>query len=221
MKKSILSLFVLATLTLTVACKNDKAKEAETSEASETQASSEAAAKFTVNTAESVIDWTGSKLNGKHTGTLRLSKGDVSVNNGVLETGNFTIDMNSITDTDLTGDDKTALENHLKGNVEGKEDHFFDVKKFPEGKFELTKVTAEAGKSTLEGNLTLKGVTKNVKFPATVTIDGNNVSIVSETFTINRTLWNVNFGSKSIFDDLGNKYINDEIELKISIKASK
>ena len=73
----------------------------------------------------------------------------------------------------------------------------------------------------IEGNLTLKEVTKNIKFPATVTVTDNLVSIVSETFKINRTLWNINFSSKSVFPNLGNGYISDNIELKINVIATR
>ena len=98
---------------------------------------------------------------------------------------------------------------------------FFNVNKYPTGTFEITAITEEGGKKVVEGNLTLKDVTKNVKFPATINVTDNAVDITSETFTINRTLWNVNYSSKSVFDDLGNKYIDDEIEVKVTIKATK
>src|SRR5690606_28126373 len=132
------------------------------------EASAEAV-KYTVNTAESTIDWTGSKPTGKHTDTINLSEGEFSVKNDSVESGKFVIDMNSITVTDLeAGNGKDDLEAHLKGlGKEDTADHFFNVKKYPTGTFEITGITQEAGKTMVEGNLTLKETTKNIKFPAT------------------------------------------------------
>lgn len=224
MKNRIASLLILSALTLTVSCKNDKTAEAETTEAGTVKEASGEAVSYTVDKGNSKIDWTGSKPTGKHTGTINLSDGTVSIKDNVLDSGKFTIDMNTITVTDLkAGDGKEDLEGHLKGTG-GKEedfDHFFNVKKYPQSTFEITKAVTENGKTAVEGNLTMKGITKNVKFPATVTVDGNTVTLVSDAFTINRTLWNVNYGSKSVFDNLGDKFINDDIELKVSITAKK
>ncbi len=224
MKNRIASLLILSALTLTVSCKNDKAAEAETTEAGAVKETSGEAASYTVDNTNSKIDWTGSKPTGKHTGTINLTDGTVSIKDNMLDSGKFTIDMNTITVTDLkAGDGKEDLEGHLKGTggTEADYDHFFNVKKYPQSTFEITKAVTENGKTTVEGNLTMKGITKNVKFPATVTVNGDTVTLVSDPFTINRTLWNVNYGSKSVFDNLGDKFINDDIELKVSITAKK
>lgn len=224
MKNRIASLLVLSALTLTVSCKNDKAAEAETTEAGTVKGVSGEAATYTIDKENSKIEWTGSKPTGKHTGTISLADGTVSVKDNALDTGKFTIDMNTITVTDLkAGDGKEDLEGHLKGTggTEADFDHFFNVKKYPQANFEITKAVTENGKTSVEGNLTMKGITKNVKFPATVTVNGNTVTVVSDPFTINRTLWNVNYGSKSVFDNLGDKFINDDIELKVSVTAKK
>ncbi|TPD66024.1 YceI family protein [Flavobacterium microcysteis] len=224
MKNRIASLLILSALTLTVSCKNDKAAEAETTEAGAVKEVSGEAASYKVDNANSKIDWTGSKPTGKHTGTINLTDGTVSIKDNVLDSGKFTIDMNTITVTDLkAGDGKEDLEGHLKGTggTEADYDHFFNVKKYPQSTFEITKAVTENGKTAVEGNLTMKGITKNVKFPATVTVNGDTVTLVSDPFTINRTLWNVNYGSKSVFDNLGDKFINDDIELKVSISAKK
>lgn len=224
MKNRIASLLVLSALTLTVSCKNDKAAEAETTEAGTVKEVSGEAATYTIDKENSKIEWTGSKPTGKHTGTINLADGTVSVKDNALDTGKFTIDMNTITVTDLkAGDGKEDLEGHLKGTggTEADFDHFFNVKKYPQANFEITKAVTENGKTSVEGNLTMKGITKNVKFPATVTVNGNTVTVVSDPFTINRTLWNVNYGSKSVFDNLGDKFINDDIELKVSVTAKK
>lgn len=212
-----------ASLAFTVSCKKDNTENAETTEATEAAEASAEAVKYTVNTTESTIDWTGSKPTGKHTGTINLAEGEFSVKNDSIESGKFVIDMNSITVTDLeAGNGKEDLEAHLKGlGKEDTADHFFNVKKYPNGTFEITGITKEEGKTMVEGNLTLKETTKNIKFPATITVTPEAVTLVSENFKINRTLWNVNYSSKSIFDNLGDKYVDDEIELKVNVKATK
>ncbi|WP_417350365.1 YceI family protein [Flavobacterium alkalisoli] len=223
MKNKLTILMLCASLAFTVSCKKDNTENAETTDATEAAEASAEAVKYTVNTAESTIDWTGSKPTGKHTGTINLSEGEFSVKNDSVESGKFVIDMNSITVTDLeAGNGKEDLEAHLKGlGKEDTADHFFNVKKYPTGTFEITGITQEAGKTMVEGNLTLKETTKNIKFPATVTVTPEAVTLTSENFKINRTLWSVNYSSKSIFDNLGDKYVDDEIELKVNIKATK
>jgi len=157
----------------------------------------------------------------KHTGTINLSNGTATVKDGQLESGTFTIDMNSITVTDLEGNSKAKLEGHLKGLQEKSADHFFNVTKFPSATFEITSLGNKEGKTYLEGNLTIKGIKKNISFPANTTIEGDTMTISTEVFTINRTAWNINYASKSIFTDLGDKFIKDDIELKLEIKATK
>ena len=159
MKKSILSLFVLASISMNVACKGEKS---ENGEAGEVATASAESTTYVVDTKTSVIEWIGSKPAGKHNGTINLKSGEVAVKNDSIQSGKFVIDMNSIVVTDLkAGDGKEDLEAHLKGtgDKEG-EDHFFNVGKFPEGMFEITSITSENGKATVNGNLTLKGISK-------------------------------------------------------------
>jgi len=204
-----------------ISCKKDTAaEEAEVTEAVEAAPVTNEAKSYRVDAQASQIEWAGSKPTGKHTGTIALSEGEVFVKDTVLASGKFTIDMKSITVTDLkAGDGKEDLEAHLKGLKEGSADHFFNTTKFPTATFEITGLAKEGDKTMIEGNLTIKGIAKNIKFPATINITENLVLIDSETFKIDRTLWNVNYNSKNVFENLGNDYINDDIELKISIKA--
>ncbi len=211
---------IVAGIFFMTACKKEAVDT--TGDARDASAPSEDALSYNVNTSTSIIEWTGSKQVGKHSGTLKLSNGTVFVRDNKIEGGNFTIDMNSINVTDLkAGDGKEDLEGHLKGATVENADHFFNVKKYPEAKFEITGVSTETGKSTIEGNLTIKETTKNVKFPAIVSIDDSNVSITSDTFIIDRTEWKVNYASKSVFTDLNDKFVNDEIELRVVVKASR
>ena len=84
----------------------------------------------------------------------------------------------------------------------------------------ITGYALENGVNTLSGNLKLKDVENNVTFPVTMVKNGTTVTLTSEAFTIDRSKWNVKYGSKSFFDNLGDKFINDEIELKLTIKVS-
>jgi len=220
MKKSLLIFAFVGGLLSLNSCKNDKT---EAGDAQEVATTSDDSKGYVVDTANSTIEWVGSKPTGNHNGTIAISAGEVYLNNGKVESGKFTIDMTSITVLDLAaGDGKEDLEGHLKGLGKAEDaDHFFNTNKYPEGVFEITAVNTVEGQTTIEGNLTLKEITKSVKFPATLALDGDSLMLTTETFTINRTDWNVNYGSKSIFDNLGDKFINDAIELKISVKASK
>ncbi|TVZ25629.1 polyisoprenoid-binding protein YceI [Gillisia sp. Hel_I_86] len=221
MKKTILNIFTIAAIGLaTVGCKNEN-KEVETTDAREVADATMEAVAFKVDTTASIIKWKGQKPTGTHIGTIKLTEGTFKANDSIIESGTFVIDMNSIKDTDLEGDDKLDLENHLKGTVEGKEGDFFNVTKYPTGTFEVTGVSEKDGKTMLQGNLTLKDVTKNVEFPVTIKMNGDTLELTSEKFNIDRTKWNVNYGSKSVFDGLGDKFINDEVELEIEVKAKK
>ena len=198
----------------TFSCKNAE-KEAEiTAEVAE---ATETATEYTVDTAASQIMWEGSKPTGSHNGTIKLASGTVHLNNGNVEAGNFVIDMNSISDDDLEGEQKTNLEAHLKGTVEGKEGDFFNVKEFPTAKFEMTGIE----NNVVKGNLTIKDKTNAVEFPATVTMEGDKMMLKSETFELDRTKWDVNYGSKSIFPNLGDKFINDTMKITVSLVATK
>jgi polyisoprenoid-binding protein YceI len=135
----------------------------------------------------------------------------------------FVFDMNSITVTDLkSGDGKEDLETHLKGTGnQAEEDHFFNIGKYPKGSFEVTKVTEENGKTMITGNLTLKEISKSITIPATISGDETSMTIKSEPFMIDRTEWKINYASKSVFDDLKDKFVDDSIELVVDVKVLK
>ncbi|SRX53979.1 YceI family protein [Aequorivita sp. CIP111184] len=216
MKSTFLKITLMAFITVgAFSCKNtEKETEMTAEEASE---ATEMATEYTVDTAASQIMWEGSKPTGTHHGTIKLSSGTVHLNEGKAEAGNFVIDMTSITDEDLEGDDKANLEAHLKGTVEGKEGDFFNVKEFPTAKFEMTGIE----NNMVKGNLTIKDKTNAIQFPATVTMEGDKMMLKSETFEIDRTKWDVNYGSKSVFPSLGDKFINDTMKITVSLVATK
>ena len=220
MKKTILnSLAIVAIALATIACKGEKTNETEASSAQEV-VTEVVATKFMIDTENSVIEWTGFKPGEKHTGTLHLESGVLKV--GKKLSGTFLIDMNSLAVTDLEpGNGKESLEGHLKGSAKEKEDHFFNVAKYPTAAFEVTGIAEKEGKQMMQGNLTIRGIKKNIQFPVSYNIKGDGMTLTTEPFTINRTDWGVNYGSKSIFNDLGDKFIMDDIELKISLTAKK
>lgn len=212
--KTMLFLSVLAIAL--VGCK-DKAKEAETSSAEAAAKAEATAVKYIADAEASSIEWKGFKPTGTHNGTIKLTSGVVKVNNGSVESGSFLVDMGSINVLDIPAEDEKhgKLTGHLKSA------DFFDVEKFPSAAFEVTGISEADGKTMLSGNLTLKDVKNNITFPVTVSENGDTMTLTSETFTIDRSKWNVQYGSKSFFDNLGDKFINDDIELKVNVTAKK
>lgn len=221
MNKLILKIAMFSFVTVAfVSCK-DNTKETATTAEQEVVAPASTALDYNVDIEKSVITWKGQKPTGTHNGTIKIASGTVAVLGSNLEAGKFSIDMNSITDLDLEGEMKTNLEAHLKGTVEGKEGDFFNVTEFPFSNFVLTSVTGEGDNTVVSGNLTIKEKTHNIEFPATITFSENVLLIQSKPFSIDRTKWGVNYGSKSIFDNLGDKFINDNVELTFELHASK
>ncbi len=199
-------------------CKNN------TTAAEATEVAAEATGvEYMVSPDAAKINWVGSKPTGDHSGTISITEGTISVANGAVTSGNFTFDMNTINVTDLAGDDKAYLESHLKGTSKPEDaDHFFNVATYPTAKFEIVSVTPTTGQtynSDVKGNLTIRNITKEVTIPSNITITEANVVVTTEQFSINRTDWGINYGSKSIFDNLGDKFINDEIKLQIMVEA--
>lgn len=190
--------------------------------ASEAAAVSDVAAEaLSVDATASALSWKGFKPGGEHYGKLPISAGQLDIKDDVLHGGYVTIKMDGIIVEDLKaeeGGDK------LKAHLEGED--FFDVAKYPEAKFELTDVPAEGLKiadiKELKGNLTLKDVTKNITIPvASIQRDAatGKYSFTSQNFRINRADWNVKYGSKSFFTGLGDKFINDDIELSFVLQT--
>ncbi len=216
MKTNFLKIITVIALVAFSSCK-DKAKEAETTEAEDAAVAEASAVTYKAIADESTIEWKGFKPTGTHTGTISIAEGSVSVNDGNIESGSFAIDMNSITVTDIPVEKEgnAKLTGHLKSA------DFFDVEAYPKAKFEVTGLETVDGKTMLSGNLTMKETTNNISIPVTTSMDGDTMKLTSETFTIDRSKWNVKYGSKSFFDDLGDSFINDDIELKVNLVAKK
>lgn len=172
-----------------------------------------------VDTQASSIHWKGSKVGGSHHGTIALKGGELVINGEEVASGSFVIDMNTIVDEDLTQKDlNEMLVNHLKSK------EFFDVVEYPESIFTITKVVPAANPTDsvnymVSGNLKMKDVEKNITFGAKITKENNVYRAVTIPFSIDRTQWNVTYGSKTLIADLKDNIVNDNIELQINIIA--
>ncbi|RPE00054.1 YceI family protein [Aureibaculum marinum] len=198
-----------------VSCKDAKNK-TEASEAQEVTETTKEAVNYSANVDDSKLIWKGSKLTGTHDGTIKISEGNFSVEDGKLVGGNFIIDMNSIVVLDIEDADNNAkLLSHLKSG------DFFDVENYGSSAFTITEVVEKDGKNMISGNLTVKGIKKNIQFPATVSIDGDSVTLKSEPFTIDRTEWDIKYKSGKFADLAKDKLIDDNIELQVEVKATK
>jgi polyisoprenoid-binding protein YceI len=169
-----------------------------------------------INTKTSKLDWKGSKIIGSHNGNVNFSSGKLFIKNGVLTGGEFVIDMNSITCTDITDAGTNAkLIGHLKN------DDFFATDKHPTASVKITKVEklkSKKGTYNIKADLTIKGITNSVSFPATLTKSGNKY-VAKANMNIDRTKWDVKYGSASFFESLGDKAIKNEIEFGISLES--
>jgi len=171
---------------------------------------------YKVDTQNSNVIWTGYKVTGKHTGTVKIKNGMLSTDGGVITGGSFEIDINSITNTDQEGELAKKLVGHLKG------DDFLGAASFPTASFVITKAIPQDTKGNYKilGNLTIKGITKEVKFFANAA-EANGMINASGKITIDRSEFNMRYGSGSFFDGLGDKTIYDEFDLQISLVAKK
>ncbi|MEQ9303709.1 MAG: YceI family protein [Marinoscillum sp.] len=166
---------------------------------------------YTVDTEASSVSWVGKKVTGQHNGVVELKSGSFVFSEGQLVGGSFAVDMTSIEVQDLTGEYKGKLEGHLKS------DDFFGSNNFPTSNFTITKVKANgAGKYDVTGDLTIKGKTEKITFPAQLVEANGKVTGVAS-LIIDRSKFDVKYGSGSFFDDLGDKTIYDDFELTVNI----
>lgn len=167
---------------------------------------------YKVDTAKTKVIWTGTKVTGKHTGNITIASGEVKHDGKVITGGTFEFDMTSITCTDLTEKEwNDKLVGHLKA------DDFFGVEKFPTSKFVITKVVAKTGDNyDVTGNLTIKGITNEVTFPAVIKVSPTAIITVAK-ITVNRTKFDIKYGSASFFDNVGDKAISDDFTLDVEV----
>lgn len=162
---------------------------------------------FVINQEKSIITWAASKIIGNgHVGTINIKNGEAEIENGNIKKASLTIDMDSIKDED----NNEALIKHLKS------DDFFSVASFPESTFVLSSVV----NGEIVGDLTIKGITNEIKVPGEIK-EENGEYVIESDLIIDRTLWDIRFGSGKFFTDLGDKAIKDGISLKVRLVVEK
>ncbi|MEM1258512.1 MAG: YceI family protein [Bacteroidota bacterium] len=161
-----------------------------------------------VKTESSTVTWKAYKVTGSHTGTLDLKSGSLLFEEGKLTGGEFTVDMTTINTTDLTGGGKKKLDGHLNS------DDFFSTASHPTSTLKFTGVEASGKNSyTVTGDLTIKGITKPITLE--VSIYGSKATA---NLKVDRTQFDVKYGSGSFFDNLGDKTIYDEFDLVVDLE---
>lgn len=169
---------------------------------------------YKVDASKSSVNWLAKKVTGQHNGVVTLSSGTLDVTGDKISGGSFTVDMTTINCLDLQGEWKEKLEGHLRS------DDFFSVEKNTTSKLDISSVKYEGDRAIINGNLTIKGITKPISFPASVSKKGN-VMVAVATIKIDRTKYDIKYGSKSFFEGIGDKAIDDEFELQVNLVAIK
>lgn len=174
---------------------------------------------YIVDAKKSKLEWLGEKISSKHYGTVDIKDGmlkkEVSNFSGI-----FNIDMTSIKNIDLKD---PQYNNKLIGHL--KSDDFFSVDKFQTATFKLKSIKETKSKKdakithTVTGDLTIKGITNEISFPAKIKFNTNNFTANAK-FVINRSKWDIRFGSGSFFDNLGDKMIYDDIQFTLTLVAN-
>jgi polyisoprenoid-binding protein YceI len=183
---------------------------------------SSSATRLLINQDDSRVNWSGKNPAGEHHGFIKLSGGEIWLDNNEILRGSFILDMNSITVIDITDEsNKSKLVGHLKSP------DFFDVARYPAGQFEITRVTKLKVTSTenmeikathkMEGNLTLKGITRKISFNASINVLNGKLTASTAPFTINRTEWGVNYQSRSLSAGVKDQFIEDGIVLTVEL----
>jgi len=174
---------------------------------------------FKVDVKQSKLEWHAKKVTGEHNGSINIKDGSLQFKDDMLVGGKFEIDMTSIVNLDIESEKyNTKLVNHLKS------DDFFSVEKFPTATLKITEVksTPEKGDSNywIKSDLTIKGKTNSIEFTAMVDNSEKGVT-ASATIVVDRSKFDVRYGSGSFFEGLGDKLIYDDFEMKVSLASAK
>jgi polyisoprenoid-binding protein YceI len=165
-----------------------------------------------VNTKASTFQWLAKKLVGEHYGTIGIQDGTLLVDKGKLTGGSFVIDMSTVTNTDGANAPNQRLVTHLKSA------DFFEVEKFPTSNFKITKAVPQGGEAyEITGDLTIRGVTQSITFPAKVKVDPKGNVAAEAKFDVDRTKFGLQYRSGSFFENLGDKLIYDTFTVDIKI----
>ncbi len=161
-----------------------------------------------IDASKSSINWLAKKVTGQHNGTVNLKEGVLIFKGKKLVGGSFTADMTSLTDIDLTGEWLGKLNGHLKSEA------FFNTAKFTTATLIFKTVTAKGTDAyTVTGDLTIKEITKPVTFELATTATTATTKLM-----IDRTKYDIKYGSKSFFESIGDKAIDNEFELTVALK---
>ena len=203
-----IAITILSTLMFVTACSDPAADQtkAVTGEAAQVSPQTVAGTKYQITPQNSKIEFIGSKVTGSHTGSFQQFSGDIDFAGAPEKSRvNITIDVNSITS------DNERLTNHLKSA------DFFDVATYPQASFVSTEIKpgGENGAThTITGNLTMRGVTKSITFPATINVTPDTAAVDSS-FSINRKDFGISFAGAT------NDLIRDNVVLKLNVRATK
>lgn len=165
--------------------------------------------KFELVVAQSNIDWVGRKVTGTHYGTIALKEGTLVLQNGQLSGGTFTIDTASIRILDITD---PATNTQFAGHLAS--DDFFSTEQYPEAYFKISSVNG----NHVEGDLTIKGITRPVGFDAHLQLNSYTLTAAA-TIIIDRTQFGMHFRSGNFFTNLGNTLIYNDFELNVTLTA--
>lgn len=169
-------------------------------------------ASYVVDAQKSKLEWNGKKVSGEHSGLVPVKTGTLVWNGNKLKGGQFEISVKDLTVTDIKDQEyNTKLVGHLKN------DDFFSTEKFPTAKLVITSVKPEAGnKYSVTGNLTIKGITQPVTFPAEASVNGKTVTAKAK-ISVDRTKYDIKYNSKSFFSSIGDKAIYDDFTLDVAL----
>ena len=168
-----------------------------------------------VSTENSTIKWIGSKIASSHEGNINIAKGALNIDHGTLVGGQFSIDMQSLATTDMSEEYNKKLDGHLKN------EDFFNVEEFPNALVVITSAKKRDGNDYyITADLTIKGITHSINFPAVVTLKGLNFTATAN-IKIDRTKWDITYNSGNFFENLGDKLILDEIVLDVFLLSVK
>jgi polyisoprenoid-binding protein YceI len=177
--------------------------------------SSESKTIYKVDAEKSQILWEAKKVSGAHNGIISLNNGEVHVEGSNVLAANINMDMNSIVCKDIENQEwNQKLVGHLKS------EDFFSSEKFPQSVFETTSIVKNANDEnyTIKGNLTIKGITHEISFPATVKLENGNLE-ANGTAKLDRTKWDIKYGSGKFFQGLGDNMIYDEFQIEFDLVA--
>jgi hypothetical protein len=213
----------IAVLTLVFAvawsCQGPAGERAVTGEAARATLTAGEYERYPVDVENSIIEWIGARPASQHNGTVGIKEGHLKVTAGEITGGEFIIDLRDITVLDISDPARNA---RLKAHLES--DDFFDVPNHPEAVFQITGVQKRENQSSthvITGNLMMRGVNRSVAFDAKIDKNDGNISARSVQFLIDRTQWGVNYQSNTIYANLADRFILDDIALVINLAASR